>query len=50
MKYAYYPGCSLESTAKEYDQSVKAVSSELGIELEELEDPRFVGGVYLSRS
>lgn len=38
MKYAYYPGCSLESTAKEYGQSVKAVCHELGIELEELED------------
>ena len=38
MKYAYYPGCSLESTAKEYEQSVKVVCRELGIELEELED------------
>lgn len=38
MKYAYYPGCSLESTAKEYDQSIKAVCRELGIELEVLED------------
>jgi heterodisulfide reductase subunit B len=38
LKYAYYPGCSLESTATEYDQSIKAVCRELGIELEELED------------
>lgn len=37
MKYAYYPGCSLEATAKEYDQSVRAVLGHLGIELEELE-------------
>jgi heterodisulfide reductase subunit B2 len=33
LTYAYFPGCSLESTASEYDLSVKAVSSRLGIEL-----------------
>ena len=38
MKYAYYPGCSLHSTAKEYDDSTKAVCQELGIELEEIPD------------
>ncbi len=38
MKYAYYPGCSLESTAKIYDLSVRAVCSNLGIELAELPD------------
>ena len=38
MKYAYYPGCSLESTAKEYDDSVREVFRILGVELEELED------------
>lgn len=38
MKYAYYPGCSLESTAKEYDLSVRAVCFNLGIELTELPD------------
>jgi heterodisulfide reductase subunit B len=38
LKYAYYPGCSLESTAREYDLSVRAVSSNLGIELVELPD------------
>ena len=36
MKYAYYPGCSLHSTAKEYDCSTKAVCREIGIELEEI--------------
>lgn len=36
MKYAYYPGCSLESTAKDYDISTRAICSALGIELEEL--------------
>jgi heterodisulfide reductase subunit B len=38
MKYAYYPGCSLHSTAAEYNESSEAVCEELGIELEEIED------------
>ena len=38
MKYAYFPGCSLHSTASEYDRSTQAVCKELGIELEEIED------------
>ena len=38
MKVQYYPGCSLHGTAKEYDQSMKAVSRALGIELKEVED------------
>jgi len=38
MKYAYFPGCSLESTAKEYDLSTRTVLGALGIELEELTD------------
>lgn len=38
MKVAYYPGCSLHGTAKEYDQSVRAVSRALGIELKEVDD------------
>ncbi|HQI34850.1 MAG TPA: CoB--CoM heterodisulfide reductase iron-sulfur subunit B family protein [Syntrophales bacterium] len=38
MKVSYYPGCSLHGTAKEYDQSVKAMSRALGIELKELDD------------
>ncbi len=38
MKVSYYPGCSLHATAKEYDQSVRAVSRALGIELKEIED------------
>jgi heterodisulfide reductase subunit B len=36
--YAYYPGCSLHSTAKEYDASTRLVCRALGIELRELED------------
>ncbi len=38
MKYAYYPGCSLHSTAKEYDTSLRAVCEKVGIELEEVKD------------
>jgi len=38
LKYAYYPGCSLTSTAREYDLSVRAICSSLGIELTELAD------------
>lgn len=38
MKYAYYPGCSLHSTAKEYDLSTKEVAAALGIKLEEIPD------------
>ena len=35
---SYYPGCSLHGTAREYDESIQAVSSLLGIQLHELED------------
>ncbi len=38
MRYSYYPGCSLESTSKSYDRSLRAVFRRLEIELEELED------------
>lgn len=38
MKYAYYPGCSLESSSAAYDVSVRAVAGVLGIEIEELDD------------
>jgi len=36
--YAYYPGCTLRSSAKEYDISARLVCQKLGIELRELED------------
>ncbi len=38
MKLAYYPGCTLHGTAREYDASTKAVCRVAGIELEEIED------------
>ena len=33
MKYAFFPGCSLESTAWDFDRSTRAVCRALGIEL-----------------
>lgn len=36
MKIAYYPGCTLKTTAKEFDISTKASSKALGIDLVEL--------------
>jgi len=38
MRVSYYPGCSLLGTAREYDESNRAVCKVLGVELEELED------------
>lgn len=38
MKVSYYPGCSLHATGKEYDESMKAVSKALDIELKEVDD------------
>ncbi|GAW91842.1 CoB--CoM heterodisulfide reductase iron-sulfur subunit B family protein [Calderihabitans maritimus] len=38
MKFTYYPGCSLHSTAEEYNLSNQAVFRALDIELEELND------------
>lgn len=38
MKLSYFPGCSLGSTAKEYDFSARSVCQALGIELVELKD------------
>jgi len=38
MKIAYYPGCSLHSTAAEYDISTRKVCEALGVELAELKD------------
>jgi len=38
VKYAYYPGCALETTAKEYDHSTRLVARHLGVELWEIPD------------
>ena len=36
MKYAYYPGCSSHSTARDMHESAAAVAKQLGIELVEI--------------
>ncbi len=38
MKYAYYPGCSLHSTATEYEETTRTVCATLGVELAEIPD------------
>ncbi|MBI4766264.1 MAG: CoB--CoM heterodisulfide reductase iron-sulfur subunit B family protein [Deltaproteobacteria bacterium] len=38
MKLSYYPGCSLEATARDYQESITYVCGQLGIELEEIPD------------
>jgi heterodisulfide reductase subunit B2 len=37
-KVSYYPGCSLEATARDYAESIKGVAEALGVELVELND------------
>jgi len=38
MKVSYYPGCSLEGTAKEYKASLESVAGALDMQLDELPD------------
>ncbi len=38
MDFSYYPGCSLHSTAVEFNDSVQAVFTALDVELHELDD------------
>ncbi|MCK5552891.1 MAG: heterodisulfide reductase subunit B, partial [Deltaproteobacteria bacterium] len=38
MKVGYYPGCSLESTAKEFDLSFRAICKGYGIDLVDIPD------------
>ena len=38
MNYLYYPGCSLEGTALEYNTSTKTFLHEVGVDLTELND------------
>ena len=38
MDVTYYPGCSLESSARDYDESIRAVCSALDVRLHELPD------------
>ena len=49
MEYTYYPGCSLEASAKGYDESVRFVFEALGQKLIELEDWNCCGATsYMS--
>jgi heterodisulfide reductase subunit B len=36
-RFSYFPGCSLHATAREYDQSIRALADMLGLELREIE-------------
>ncbi len=48
-KYLFYPGCSMESGARAYDESLKAIYKKLGFELEEIKDWNCCGATeYLS--
>jgi heterodisulfide reductase subunit B len=38
MKYSYYPGCSLEGTALDYDQSIRKICRILDVELIDIPD------------
>ncbi len=38
MEIGYYPGCSLESSAKEFDISIKACLKKVGVSLKEIPD------------
>jgi len=49
VKYAYYPGCSLEKTQRGYDESVREVFKALGQELTEIDDWNCCGAtMYMS--
>lgn len=43
-EYAYYPGCSLHTSAKEFDISTRVVLDALGVHLQEIEDWSCCGG------
>ena len=45
MKYAFFPGCSVHSSAKEYELSTKAVCKALDIELVEIPDWNCCGAI-----
>ncbi|HEY6056482.1 MAG TPA: CoB--CoM heterodisulfide reductase iron-sulfur subunit B family protein [Candidatus Limnocylindrales bacterium] len=47
--YLYYPGCSLDSSARAYQESIDAISETLGLAFEELDDWNCCGATeYLS--
>ena len=38
MNTGFYPGCSLDGTSREYNESVRAVAAKLGLALAEIDD------------
>jgi heterodisulfide reductase subunit B2 len=51
VKYAYYPGCSLEAGSAAYDMSVRAVLNQLEVQLDELDDWNCCGATeYFSQN
>ncbi len=38
MSYTFYPGCSLEGTAKDFNSSTKAVARAVGLDIPEIDD------------
>jgi heterodisulfide reductase subunit B len=38
MKVSYYPGCALEGSSREYDESIRGIFNALSIDLEEVDD------------
>lgn len=49
MKYLYYPGCSLKSSGKSYEESLLAVFKKLNVPVEEIEDWNCCGATnYMS--
>ncbi len=45
MKYAFYPGCAMHSSSKEYEDSCKAISKVLDVELVEVPDWNCCGAI-----
>ncbi len=50
-KYLYYPGCSMDSSGRAYDESLMAIVDQMGVALEEINDWNCCGATeYLSIS
>ena len=45
MKYAYFPGCSIHASAKEYEMAAQAVNKQLDIEFVEIPDWNCCGSI-----
>jgi len=45
MKYAYFPGCSIHASAKEYEMAAQAVNKQLDVEFVEIPDWNCCGSI-----